>query len=104
VEVGLHAISNARRRAMLELLSRGEQPASTLAEHAGLTRPAASQHLKVLLEAGLVEARVKGRQRLYRARVDELEELREKLDAFWNQQLASRRGRFERAPGRTRSA
>jgi DNA-binding transcriptional ArsR family regulator len=87
---------------MLELLSRGEQPASALAEHAGLTRPAASQHLKVLLEAGLVEARVAGRQRLYRAREDAIEELRSALNTFWADRLAVRQGRFEREGGPAR--
>ena len=67
MEQALRAIANPRRRAMLELVWDGERSAGELAALAGLTKPAASQHLRVLREAGLVRVRVAGNQRLYRS-------------------------------------
>ena len=83
----LLAIANPRRRAMLELAASGERSASELATHAGLSRPAASQHLNVLLDAGLVDVRTNGRHRLYRVRPETLAELRRQLDDFWEDSL-----------------
>jgi len=61
----------------------------TLRESCKLSRPAASQHLKVLREADLVSVRAEGTRRLYRARADRLAELRAMLDQFWGSRLAS---------------
>jgi DNA-binding transcriptional ArsR family regulator len=83
MERALRAIANARRRAMLELVwDDRERGASEIAELTGLTRPATSQHQKVLRDAGLVRVRVAGNQRLYRSDPVRLEELRSALDAF----------------------
>jgi DNA-binding transcriptional ArsR family regulator len=52
-----------------------------------MTRPAASQHLKVLRDAGLVQVRVDGNQRLYRVDADRLSEVRRQLEGFWGDRL-----------------
>ncbi|HET8754625.1 MAG TPA: metalloregulator ArsR/SmtB family transcription factor [Solirubrobacteraceae bacterium] len=77
------------RRTILRLVLDRELPVSELAERAGVSQPAASQHLKVLRDAGLVRRRVDGRRRLYRVDVDGLARLRRELDAYWSPALAA---------------
>jgi DNA-binding transcriptional ArsR family regulator len=89
VQAAIAAISHPGRRAMLRLVLDRELPVSEIAEQAGMTQPAASQHLKVLREAGLVRTRVDGRRRLYRVDVEGLERLRRELDAYWGPALAT---------------
>lgn len=60
-----------------------------LAELVPVTRPAVSQHLKLLKTAGLVVDRPEGTRRIYRADPDGLRRLRTQLDRFWNQTLAN---------------
>ena len=74
-DAALRAIAHPARRTMLRLVWDTERQASDLADATGLTRPAASQHLKQLREAGLVTVRVDGPRRWYRLRVDPLAEL-----------------------------
>jgi DNA-binding transcriptional ArsR family regulator len=88
-EAALRAIAHPGRRRALELISRQERTSSDLAEACGWSRPAASQQLKVLRDAGLVDVRVEGNQRHYRARQEALERLRAFLDDFWSVRLAS---------------
>jgi len=95
VEQELLAIANPRRRAMLELVADRERSSSELADLTGLSRPATSQHLKVLGDAGLVEARAAGNLRLYRARADRLEDLRAALEDFWSRRLGRLREEAE---------
>jgi DNA-binding transcriptional ArsR family regulator len=95
MEQALRAIANPRRRAMLELIWDRERGASEIAELTGLTRPATSQHLRVLREAGLVRVRVAGNQRLYRSDEVRLDELRAALDAFWGDRLGRLRAEVE---------
>jgi DNA-binding transcriptional ArsR family regulator len=83
----LQAIANPRRRAILDFVWEQERPASEVAEAVGMSRPAASQHLRVLRDAELVTARVDGNRRLYRARAEKLAQLRAALDAFWAERL-----------------
>jgi DNA-binding transcriptional ArsR family regulator len=80
---------------MLELVWDAERSSSELADRCGLSKPAASQHLKVLRESGLVEVRVDGTRRLYRARAEELTKLRAYLDSFWGDRLARLRAAVE---------
>ena len=75
MQAAIEAISHPGRRAMLRLVLDRELPVGELAEHAGLSQPAASQHLKVLRDAGLVRGRVDGRRRLYRVDPDGVEQL-----------------------------
>jgi DNA-binding transcriptional ArsR family regulator len=89
MQAAIDAISHPGRRAILQLVLDRELPVSELAERAGLSQPAASQHLKVLRDAGLVRGRVDGRRRLYRVDGEGLERLRRELDAFWGPALAA---------------
>jgi DNA-binding transcriptional ArsR family regulator len=95
MEEALRAIANPRRRAMLELVWDRERGAGEIASLSGLTKPAASQHLRVLREAGLVQVRVAGNQRLYRVDAVRLDELRAALDAFWGDRLGRLRAEVE---------
>lgn len=87
-EAGLRALADPRRRRMLALVWDRERSSSDLARRCELSRPAASQHLRVLREADLVSVRYDGNRRLYRVRADRLAELRAMLDAFWGDRLA----------------
>jgi DNA-binding transcriptional ArsR family regulator len=68
---------------MLQLVWDQERPASALAEAAGLSKSAASQHLKVLRDAGLIDVRVDATRRLYRADLARVAEVAALLDDFW---------------------
>jgi DNA-binding transcriptional ArsR family regulator len=83
----LKAIAEPRRRAILRLVSGDELAAGEIAAHFDVSRPAISQHLGVLREAGLVEERRVGTRRLYRARPAGLAELRALLDEMWASSL-----------------
>jgi DNA-binding transcriptional ArsR family regulator len=87
VEAALKAIAEPRRRAILALVRDGELSAGEIASHFDVTRPAVSQHLNVLKEAGLVNERRNGTRRLYRARPEGLVELRDFLEGFWDVRL-----------------
>jgi uncharacterized protein (TIGR03086 family) len=80
-------LSEPNRRRLLELLSGGEQTVSQLAAHFGVTRSAISQHLGVLANAGLVEARQQGRFRHYRLDPLGMAALRDALEVFWTHEL-----------------
>jgi DNA-binding transcriptional ArsR family regulator len=88
LEDALRALAHPGRRAMLELVWDDERPATDLAEAAGLSRSAASQHLKLLRDAGLVHVRVDANRRLYRADVARVAEVAARLDEFWASPLA----------------
>jgi DNA-binding transcriptional ArsR family regulator len=83
VDDALRAIANRRRRTILELVWERERTASEIAALSALSKPATSQHLRVLREAGLVRVRASANQRLYRADLAQIAELRRALDAFW---------------------
>jgi len=87
VEAALKAIAEPRRRAILSLVRDGELSAGEIASHFEVTRPAVSQHLNVLKEAGLVTERRNGTRRLYRTRPEGLVELRDFLEGFWDVRL-----------------
>jgi DNA-binding transcriptional ArsR family regulator len=84
------------RRTILRLVADGELSAGEIAAHFDLTRPAVSQHLSVLKEAGLVNERRNGTRRLYRARPEGLVELRAFLDEFWGERLEALKREAER--------
>jgi DNA-binding transcriptional ArsR family regulator len=77
------AIADPIRRRVLELVRDAEVPAGEIAAHFPVSRPAVSRHLRVLREAGLVQERRVGRERLYRADPEPLAELRAWLDGYW---------------------
>lgn len=87
VEEGIQALAHRGRRTMLRLVRDQERTSSDLAEATGLTRSAASQHLRILREAGLVQVRVDANRRLYRADLERLAALRSSLDDFWGDKL-----------------
>lgn len=87
METALKAIAEPRRRQILSLVRDKELSAGEIASHFDVTRPAVSQHLNVLKEAGLVNERRNGTRRLYRARPEGLVELREFLQGFWDVRL-----------------
>jgi DNA-binding transcriptional ArsR family regulator len=87
MEVALRALADPRRRAILALVRERELPAGEIANRFDVTRPAISQHLAVLREAGLVSERRDGTRRLYRARPAGAAPLREWLEAFWDDGL-----------------
>jgi DNA-binding transcriptional ArsR family regulator len=83
----LRALAHPARRAMLQLVWDAERSSSDLADTVGMSRPAASQHLKVLRDAGLVHVRVDGNQRLYRVDLERLSAVRSQLERFWGARL-----------------
>lgn len=104
MESALKAIAHPKRRAILALVWDAERAASDIAEGVGLSKPAASQHLRVLKEAELVVVRVDRNRRLYRVRIDRIEDLRAFLDDFWGGRLdalkrTAERIRAERSKG-----
>ena len=86
MEAALQAIAEPRRREILRIVWRSELPAGEIARRfeGQVTRPAISQHLRVLLDAGLVSERRDGARRLYRARPEGLAELRAYLEDLWD--------------------
>jgi len=83
IEESIRAFAHPGRRAMLELVWDAERPSSELADHAGLSKSATSQHLRLLRDAGLVTVRVDGNRRLYRADLQRVAEVAGFLDQFW---------------------
>jgi DNA-binding transcriptional ArsR family regulator len=96
VEAALKAIAEPRRRQILALVRDGELSAGEIAAQFDVTRPAISQHLTVLKEAGLVSERRNGTRRLYQARPEGLAELKTFLDGFWDERLDALRREAER--------
>jgi DNA-binding transcriptional ArsR family regulator len=86
---GLAALGDPTRRAIFELVAERPRPVGELALQLPVSRPAVSQHLKVLKDAGLVVDRPQGNRRIYAADPDGLAELRAYLEQFWNTALAS---------------
>lgn len=96
MEEALKAIANPRRRAMLSLVWDRERTATEIADRSRLSKPATSQHLKILRDAGLVHVRVDGNRRLYRADAPQVAELRAALEDFWGERLERMRDELER--------
>jgi DNA-binding transcriptional ArsR family regulator len=87
VDAALKALAEPRRREILRLVWSQERPATEIADHFEVTRSAISQHLGVLKSAGLVSERRDGTRRLYVARRDEMQKLRDFLDDYWTSGL-----------------
>lgn len=94
-ETGLDALGDGTRRLILERLRGGPLAVGELAARLPVSRPAVSQHLRVLKEAGLVTERRNGTRHLYRVDTDGLAEVRDYLESFWTDVLAA----FEAAAG-----
>jgi DNA-binding transcriptional ArsR family regulator len=102
MEAALRAIAEPRRCRILELVREQELSAGEIASQFEITRPAISQHLGVLKEAGLVDERRNGTRRMYRARPQGLAELKTFLDAFWDARLEALQREAEREEARKR--
>ena len=85
----MSALGDPTRRAIFELLADGPRPVGEIARDLPVTRPAVSQHLKVLKEAGLVTDRQIGTRRLYQLNPEGVGALRAYLDRFWNRALTA---------------
>ena len=96
MEAVAKAIAAPRRRQILSLVRDAELSAGEIASHFDVSRPAVSQHLNVLKEAGLVSERRNGTQRLYRAQPEGLAELRAFLEQFWSDRLEALKREAER--------
>jgi DNA-binding transcriptional ArsR family regulator len=85
----LNALGDPTRRAIFERLADRPSPVGELARDFPVSRPAVSQHLKVLKDAGLVIDRPQGNRRIYQVDPDAVAALREYLDRFWSRSLAA---------------
>jgi DNA-binding transcriptional ArsR family regulator len=85
----MDALGDPTRRKIFEQLRWGPRAVGEIANELPISRPAVSQHLRVLKEAGLVTERRAGTRRLYRLDPDGLGELRDYFDDFWSEALAA---------------
>ena len=91
----MDALGDPTRRAIFERLGEGPRAVGELAGELPVNRPAVSQHLKVLKEAGLVVDTAQGTRRLYRLDPDGVGAVRAYFDTFWNQALAAFKAAIE---------
>ncbi len=94
------AISHPVRRRILDLLGAGERPVNSLASEFAMSRPAVSQHLRVLLDAGLVTEQRRGRERRYRLAPERLVVVRDWIahyERFWDDRLERLRRHLDNA-------
>lgn len=96
---GIAAIGDPTRRAIFELLADGPTPVGELAARLPVSRPAVSQHLRVLKEAGLVQDRAAGTRRLYQLDPAGVAGMRAYLDRFWDRALTDFKAAAEAAQG-----
>jgi DNA-binding transcriptional ArsR family regulator len=92
------ALGDPTRRAIFERVAARPQAVGELARDLPVSRPAVSQHLKVLKDAGLVLDRPAGNRRIYHLNPEGLAALRDQLDRFWNQALATYKEVVEQDP------
>ena len=92
----IEVLADPTRRSVFERLRRGPLPVGKLAAGLDVSRPAVSQHLRVLENAGLVRARQEGTRRIYAIELHGLEEIRTWLDGFWDDVLAAFQAEAER--------
>lgn len=90
------ALADGTRRAIFERLAERPSAVGELASAFPVSRPAVSQHLKVLKEAGLVMVRAEGNRRIYQVNPDGLAALRAQLERFWSTALANYKDVVER--------
>src|SRR5919198_5907595 len=97
----MDALGDRTRRAIFERLRSGPLAVGEIADELPVSRPAVSQHLRVLKDAGLVTERREGTRRLYRVDPDGVGELRDYFDAFWSEVLAAFKAAAEAEQGRS---
>jgi DNA-binding transcriptional ArsR family regulator len=103
MEEAIRAIAEPNRRRILQLVTANELSAGEIAAEFEITRPAVSQHLGVLREAGLVSERREGTRRLYSLRPEGFDDLKSFLEAFWSEGLERLKEAAELEEGRRRS-
>jgi DNA-binding transcriptional ArsR family regulator len=81
----LEALGDTNRRAIIEIIARGPCPVRAIAERVPISRPAVSRHLRLLKEAGLVEAVPQGTRRIYRLRAEGVEAVRAYFETMWGE-------------------
>ncbi len=94
-EDAIAALADPSRRAIVEALRAGAQPVSQIAKSLPISRPAVSQHLKVLSDAGLLTCATQGTRRIYALSPDGIAAMRSYLDALWDDAFAC----FSKAAG-----
>jgi DNA-binding transcriptional ArsR family regulator len=99
---GWAVLADPTRRTIFERLAERPSAVGELARDLPVSRPAVSQHLKVLKDAGLVSDLHAGKQRIYRIDPDGLATLRAELDRFWNKTLAAYKSAVEQSSRETR--
>ncbi|NND76285.1 MAG: winged helix-turn-helix transcriptional regulator [Ilumatobacter sp.] len=87
MDAAARAVAEPTRRAILRLVRDEERTVTDIADHFAVTRPAISQHLRVLTDAELVTVRTEGTRRYYRARPEGLAELSDWVSGFWGSSL-----------------
>ena len=99
----IEALGDPTRRAVLERLQAGPRSVGEIAEGLPVSRPAVSQHLRVLRDAGLVTDRQAGTRRIYQLDPEGLAELRRYIDGFWSEAFTGLKRSAEREQRRDRS-
>src|SRR5262245_28189015 len=103
-ENALTALADPTRRRILEELRSGPKPVGVIAAKLPVSRPAISQHLKVLKAAGLVVVRAEGTRRLYGVDARGIEAVRRWLDGFWDEMLVAFTKAAEREAAKERKS
>jgi DNA-binding transcriptional ArsR family regulator len=99
-EAALAALSDPTRRQVFEKVLAAPRPVGAIAEGLPVSRPAVSQHLRVLKQAGLINERRQGTRRLYVANPQALGELRAAIEAMWREALGGVAARLDAELGR----
>jgi DNA-binding transcriptional ArsR family regulator len=97
-EAALTALSDPTRRLVFERILSAPRPVTAIAKGLPVSRPAVSQHLKVLKEAGLITERRNGTRRLYMANPQALGELRAAIEAMWHEALGGMAATLDEEP------
>ena len=101
----VQAIADPKRLSILKMVRQTEMSAGDIAgQFPGITRPAVSQHLGILKEAGLIAERREGTRRLYRLRPEGFQPLKSLLEDFWDPRLEKLKNAAEQAEKKRRSS
>jgi len=93
---GMAVLADPMRRAIFEMLAEGPSSVGEIAARLPVTRPAVSQHLRALSDAGLVTHESVGTRHLYRVEPERIAEVRDYLDRLWQKALANLKSRIEK--------
>jgi len=96
MDAALSALAEPNRRDIVRLVQHEELPAGHIASHFSVSRPAISQHLRILRDAGLITERREGTRRLYRVRPEGFADVSTFVGEFWDASLARLKAEAER--------